>query len=504
MAAVIPLPARAAESKGLLYWMERALKERARVLASPNEEAVHDLRVALRRCRSLASVFEEVDPHPAWRDLRKTSRKLFKSLGVIRDSQVQEGWVLKLGSADDPLRTQILYAVKAGRDRQERDAKKSAAKFDEKAWAKLALALRSRLKLIPTDGPAAQCLALERLEEAAELHRRALRTEKPKPWHELRIGVKHFRYTVENLMPKQHASWSSDLKRVQDLLGDVHDLDVLLETVRGAASESPALETWKETIARERNERIETYRQLTLGTTSLWNQWRFGLPTNGHVAKAAQARFRATAKAADPTRSKTSGTGRLARKLFKELKHAGVSPILKAEKLEVVANAAALLHGIDPEHSGKQSHKDARKFLSELPPPSGWTGDDWQLLTLAIRYHRGAAPSADSGRFSKLEAAQQTKLLLIAGILRVARALRKAGVQPAAKIRVNAKPDTISISLEDFSESHPVPKALVVAKHLLESAIGKSIAFRALEKLEPLLPLEFPPFPVKAAIAGAD
>jgi CHAD domain-containing protein len=55
MAAVIPLPAKAAESKGLLYWMERVLKERARVLASPGEEAVHDLRVALRRCRSLAS-----------------------------------------------------------------------------------------------------------------------------------------------------------------------------------------------------------------------------------------------------------------------------------------------------------------------------------------------------------------------------------------------------------------------------------------------------------------
>ncbi len=136
MASVIPLPAKTADLKGLLYWMERALKERASVLASPDEEAVHDLRVALRRCRSLASVFEEVDPHSSWRDLRKTSRKLFRSLGLIRDSQVQETWVLKLGTADDPLRGQILYAVKAGRDRQERDAKKSAAKFDEKDLGK--------------------------------------------------------------------------------------------------------------------------------------------------------------------------------------------------------------------------------------------------------------------------------------------------------------------------------------------------------------------------------
>src|SRR5262252_5686025 len=117
MAAVIPLASNRSEHKSLLTWMDRALKERERVMASPDEESVHDLRVALRRCRSLASVFEEVDPHPAWRELRKSSRKLFKSLGVIRDSQVQEAWLLKLGSSDDPLRGQILYALKADSDR---------------------------------------------------------------------------------------------------------------------------------------------------------------------------------------------------------------------------------------------------------------------------------------------------------------------------------------------------------------------------------------------------
>jgi CHAD domain-containing protein len=503
MAAVIPLPAKSAEAKGLLYWMERSLKERERVLASPDEEAVHALRVALRRCRSLASVFEEVDPHHAWRDLRKTSRKLFRSLGAIRDSQVQEGWVLKLAGTDDTLRTQILYAVKAGRDRQERDAKKSAAKFDEKAWAKLARALKPRLKLIPVDGPAAQCLALERLEEAAELHRRALRTEKSKPWHELRIGIKHFRYTVENLLPDQHASWSSDIKRLQDLLGDVHDLDVLLDTIQAAATESPALDYWKETIARERTERIETYRQLTLGTTSLWNQWRSGLPTNGQVAEAVQARLLATARAADPRRAKSSGTARLAKRLFKELKRSAVSPIFKDGKLEVLATAASLLHGIDPEHHGKEAHKDARKFLSELPTPPGWTGDDWRLLTLVIRYHRGAAPSAERGRFSKLAAAQQTRLLLLAGILRVARTLRKNAIQTAARISFETKPDSISILLEGFSEAQSAPKALVVGKHLLESALGKTIIFRALEKLGPMLPLEFPSPPAKTLAAGA-
>ncbi|HWZ96131.1 MAG TPA: CHAD domain-containing protein [Candidatus Dormibacteraeota bacterium] len=502
MAAVIPLPEKRTESKGLLVWMERALKERGHVTVSPDEDSIHDLRVALRRCRSLASVFAEVDPHPAWHELRKTSRKLFRSLGVIRDAQVQEAWALKLGSDDDPLRGQILYALKADRDRQERDAKKSAAKFDEKHWAELARELRPRLKLLATDGPAAQCLALERLEEAVELHRVALRTEKPKPWHALRIGIKHFRYTIENLLSKQHASWAADLKRVQDLLGDVHDLDVLLETIRGTVSEANSIGKWEEKIARERKERIETYRQLTLGSTSLWNQWRLGLPTNGQMAVATQARLRATARAADPNHAKTSSTARLAKKLFKELRHAAASSLLRGQEVDAVMQAAEMLHGIEPENTHKQANKHARKFLAELPPPPGWNVEEWQLLALAIRYHRGPAPSAEKGRFAKLDAAQQGRLLLIAGILRIARAWRKAGVEAGAKVRVEVKPDSISIFAEDYPEALPASKALVVAKNLVESAIGKTIAFRAFEKLEPSLPLEFPPAEEKAQAVG--
>jgi CHAD domain-containing protein len=492
MAAVIPLTPKAAETKGLLYWMERVLEEREQVIASPDEDSVHDLRVALRRCRSLASVFEEVDPHPAWRTLRKTSKKLFRSLGVIRDAQIQEAWALKLASADDPLRGQILYSLKAGHLRHERDAKKSAARFGEKDWVRLARELRPRVRLLPADGDAALCLALERQAEAAELHRRALRSEKMKPWHELRIGIKHFRYTVENLLPKLHAVWGSDLKRLQDLLGDVHDLDVLAQTVRATAADSTALLKWQENIARERRERIETYRQLTLGSTSLWNQWRAGLPANGRVAQVAEARLRTTARAADPNFAKTSGEGRLAKKLFKELQRSKSAPGLKQSELDGVMRAAAMLHGIEPEGRRKAANKDARKFLAQLPLPPGWNVEDWQLLALAVRYHRGAEPSTESGRFAKLEPAQQNKLLVIAGILRIARTLRKAGVNPGAKVRVEPKSDSAEIFVEGFLEGPASPKGLAAGKQMLESAAGKTISFRGFEKLAPMLPLEFP------------
>jgi hypothetical protein len=265
----------------------------------------------------------------------------------------------------------------------------------------------------------------------------------------------------------------------------------VVETVRAPAN-SAGLDHWHETIDRERVERIATYRQLTLGATSLWNQWRLGLPTNGQVGVAADSRLHATARAADPRLRKSAGTARLAKNIFKQLQRAGASPFLKEPKLEVVLRAAALLHAIEPENSHASAHKDARKFLSDLPTPPGWSAEQWQLLALAIRYHRGTAPSSESGRFANLEPPQQAKLLCIAGILRVARALRKAGVDSGARVRVEGSSNSISVLIGGFHEGQIPPKGLAVGRQMLEGALGKSVTIRAMEKQTLSLPLEFP------------
>src|SRR5262249_12236427 len=149
-----------------------------------------------------------------------------------------------------------------------------------RTWERLERKLRKRARIVPSGGLAAECFAVERFEEARELHTRALRTDKPRPWHELRIGIKRLRYTVEGLLPELHEVWSDNLKRLQDLLGDVHDLDVLAEMVKETVSPEmvDSHNAWEEVFRRERGERIETYRQLTLGKTSIWNEWRQALP----------------------------------------------------------------------------------------------------------------------------------------------------------------------------------------------------------------------------------
>jgi len=457
--------------------MERALKELEKVRTSPEPDAVHDLRVALRRCRSVAAVMEEVDPDGSWREMRKLGRKLFRHLGELRDVQVLEDWTKKLGAESDPVRLQLLSLFEKQEGELRESATWAAGRFDEKAWKKLERGLQSRARLVPPDSLAAQCLALERLEAAKELHIRALRAEKPQPWHELRIGVKRFRYTVESLLPEKYAMWGENLKRVQDLLGDVHDLDVLADTItQKAAEETEETRTrWVERIASERHERIETYRQLTLGKTSLWHDWRMGLPQGETLEAAVLARLHATARALDGNLRRTGQVSRLAMRLFDGLTRAQAAPIFAESHLRKVLRAAARLQGIGAGLDEDAPQKAARGFLRDLPEPAGWSDAEWALLIQVVRYHRGEQPDLKHKAYARLTQEEQQAVCAMAGVLRLARALRKCGCETPVGLRVEKSVDAVIVRVPGLRESEEEAARVAAGKYLLERVLEQPL-----------------------------
>jgi CHAD domain-containing protein len=471
--------------------MDRVIKELENVRSSPDAEAVHDLRVAIRRCRSVAAVMEEVDPDPAWPAMRKVARKLFRGLGALRDAQVMDELVKNLVPETDPVRTHLQASFESSEPNLRGNALRVAAKFDQKSWKRLERTLRRRSSLVPIGGLAAECLALERFESARELHVKALRAEKPKPWHALRIGLKRFRYTVEGLLPEHYGAWSDNLKRLQDMLGEIHDLDVLAEVVKKSEflETEDSLKLWQEIIERERHERIETYRQLTLGKTSLWNIWRSGLPTNGRVEAAALARLRATARAVDPHVRRTSQVSRVAVALFDALKRADAYPAFSDASLHRVLLAAARMHGVGDADAGKSPQKAARKFLLGLAVPPGWGHEEWELLALAVRYHRGAEPRAKDGPFSKLSAEQQDNVRVLAGVLRLARSLRKCGVATGAGLRAEKSTDAIVLRVPGLADDLETASRLAAGKHLLEDYLRMPLIVKAVAKPEKVVAL---------------
>ena len=264
---------------GLDFWMEKSLAEADRAHHDWNPSAVHDLRVALRRCRTMAEALSEVNPAPGWRKLKKSSRALFHRLGELRDTQVAREWVKKLSVPSEPIRKHLLKILSRKERQQRADAARVLDRFDRKAWRKMARKLPEKADFFPLESVVFQRLALSSLNQALELHHRASRGRSRIAWHRLRIAIKKFRYIVENFLPQRYQAWSADLKLMQDLLGDVHDLDVLRVTVRRrcAGLDPAAVAVWLEKMEAERKQRLDQFREKLHEKEFLWLSWRAGL-----------------------------------------------------------------------------------------------------------------------------------------------------------------------------------------------------------------------------------
>lgn len=476
MAFALAIPARALpEHRDLAFWMKRTLDELTELRADPTADAVHDLRVAIRRCRSLATAIAEIDPHPAWDEMRGQARKLFRSMGKLRDAQIMEGWLRELHPHDDAIQSELIVMLRREQETAQAKALHLAVKFDGKRWSELTKILRSRLRNIPADGDAARCLGLERLEEAKELHRRALRTERPEPWHELRIGIKRFRYTLELLAPAIHAKSIDSLKRVQDVLGDVHDLDMLQVKISESRAETdPELtEEWQERIAAARREKLQTYRQLALGGANIWQNWFASFPRHEWPAYAA-ARISATRRAMDPKAARSLAVSRIAKRLWSQLRITDAKIFADANAARVM-EAAARLSGIRHSARGKSRLKSVRTFLLRIPIPGGWSFAEWERVAWAIRFQRGPDPGPTNKRFSKLSVEQQVAIGVLAGVLRVAIAAQRSGVTSGKAITIESLPQGLLLHVEGVEETPEVAARFAEAKRLLEHVLGKTI-----------------------------
>jgi len=264
---------------GLVFWMERALLKGEEARHGWSADAVHDLRVALRRCRTMAEALSEVNPGPGWRKLKKSSRGLFHSLGVLRDMQVEKEWVRKLGAPDDPIRRYMLRVLNLEERKHREAAEQALNKFDRKEWRKWARKLSHKAQFFPLESVVFQRLALAGLNEMVELYQRARKGRSRVAWHRLRIGLKRFRYIVENFLPQRYEAWGNDLRHLQDLLGDVHDLDVLRTEIRRrrARRDPVGAAAWLKKIETERKIRLDELRSKINDKEFLWLAWRGGL-----------------------------------------------------------------------------------------------------------------------------------------------------------------------------------------------------------------------------------
>jgi len=76
-----------------VQFLDEAALAAARLSDPDDEEALHDFRVALRRLRSVLSMYRAQFATPALKKLRKRLRRLARSTNTARDTEVQIAWI---------------------------------------------------------------------------------------------------------------------------------------------------------------------------------------------------------------------------------------------------------------------------------------------------------------------------------------------------------------------------------------------------------------------------
>jgi CHAD domain-containing protein len=249
----------------------RALDDRLaqvapRVLSTgEDDDAVHDLRVVLRRTRTVLEIGRPVFGRFHADEVRRALRDLQRASGALRDEEVLLYLLASLGV--DHAEVQAWIESRRRRERRLRGALRRMVRAGELDRGRNLLAAMLVFPIRPSrDKRLAKCARRavdESLRQVEE--RRGARIDDSGALHQLRIAYKRLRYTVETfadaLLPDLVALGQA-AARFQGRLGDLHDADVAIACAAQARSLSdPARAALVFALTRVRAKRAAAYEE---------------------------------------------------------------------------------------------------------------------------------------------------------------------------------------------------------------------------------------------------
>ncbi len=237
-----------------------------RVLQPPSQQdpdACHDLRVALRRLRTVLEVGRKVlGPFQA-DEVRRSLRELMRATGDLRDEEVLLALVTSVGVDGADVAQWI-----AARRRREHAQRLALVRMVRTGQLRRGRALLAALLSFRVDPSRDRRLPKYARRAVGQAGKKADRLrdaplDDATALHDLRIAIKRLRYTIEafaDVLPPDLAAQAARAAKLQKRLGDVHDLDVVAGCVRRARTLTPEGRTrLLEALGRLRATRIAAY-----------------------------------------------------------------------------------------------------------------------------------------------------------------------------------------------------------------------------------------------------
>lgn len=468
---VTPFPTFPKEKSGLKYWMKQVADSIAALHGEFPAKPVHDLRVALRRCISIADGMGDVAVKDPWKTMGKRARKLFRSLGAMRDSQVLAEWILRIDPAKGASSVALLAAMKAADDSGPDDALRAIVKFDRKRWRDWSISLSPDFRRVVGARPVCECLAVEALESLYHRHRLAQKSPSPYAFHRLRAAVKTFRYRIENFLPNLYPGWARDLQFLQDVLGEMHDVDVLSQRIAtsGELLDEAARKWWGEKLEQERASRILKYRQKMSESDSPLAKWREVLPGEKEYRAIGLAKLSAWASFLSPDFARSRRIAKFALQIHDGFSNCGlISREIPPEERSIL-HAAALLQDVGRSSESKAFHKESYRMIRGITPPVGWSKRDLALVATIARFHRRALPRPNHKILRDYSAPARHTLLFQVACLRLANAFMGRDYRSVRRLEVERFDKMVIVRAEGYTEGDRFTPKLSVAVHLMES-----------------------------------
>ena len=200
------------------------------IVESPDESAVHDFRVCIKRLTAFYGFLGQVDEKLSAKKILQPYRGIFKSLGRIRDAHIAIGLIGSLEPSPDTETGKLTGLLRAGIRREHRSFR---GLVDQGRPVSI------RLPTIRATGVPTAAIARHKPVYLDLLLSQILSAQKRTTvdgWHRKRILLKRYRHILEafSLCPGQAANLRllKHIALLEQLLGDWHDRVVAAELLR--------------------------------------------------------------------------------------------------------------------------------------------------------------------------------------------------------------------------------------------------------------------------------
>jgi CHAD domain-containing protein len=507
-------------------------KEIDGVRAAEDIEYIHRMRVASRRLRAALPLFRSCFPPRQYSRWMLEITRITRALGEARDADVQIAYLRKFlkkrekgldPKADVPVpeagsvtaaRFLLLSLEKRRGQLQEPVLDALAALEKSRIIEDMRRIFLEREQLIRAQRKRPPLYGIPMV-AARRIEQRLLNLHSYEPWishpeavaehHAMRIAAKKLRYTLEIYGAAYRHGLVKHLirvKRVQEILGDLHDCDVWIDQITGIllrertllrshkGSQRPdpqTLASLRVFLAEKEKERRAIYRQFTrywsmLVRTGIWEDLRQSLdqkrkitfiPPAGYSEPQARAAVEQLAMESPAVSAHCRTVTDLALMLFDSLlplHHLG-------SRDRFLLESAGLLHDIGLKF-GNKGHNRRGSLMVLAAEGLPFDLQERGVISLAVSAHRGGTVLADLPLYPLLSSDNQKKTLILSAILRVADGLDYRHNSIVHEVHTIISDDVITCDVISDADC-PAEKARALAKSdLFIRAFGKPLVIR--------------------------